>query len=1154
VIAARPPFVYITATDDRAFDDEVTKKEKTMLSRNKPGTIFSVCLHALILTLAFLISAPVFSQIVGGTLSGTVTDSSGAAIPNATIAIKNVATGVTTNAASNAQGLYSAPNLLPGTYEATVTATGFDTKAMSDVVLTVGAQQVLNFSMKVGTISEKVQVSEIAPDLQLVSSTISGVIDSTTVLQLPLNARSWTDLAILQPGVNTIRHMVNVGTPDRLGRGLGEELSIAGGRPQQNNYLLDGTSVNDYSNQAPGSVLGGNLGVDAVSEFKVLTTNFSTEYGRSSGGVISAITRSGTNTFHGSAYEFLRNSALDGRNFFDGPIPAFRRNQFGASAGGPIRKGKTFIFGDYEGLRQSLALSNQDQVPSLAIRGVGTGPGGGPGPSMVCSNPAGADPSSPCTTQTLAQFAAASSTPFTVPNPDPVTGIDTAVLPYLGFYPLPNGPVIGNGDAANFSFAGRQITTENFFTTRLDQQFSSKDNLALIYLFDNTPSSQTDEFNNKLILSKTRRQVATLEENHLFSARVVNTFRIGYSRIVAGSPSGATANNPLAANTSLGFLPGNTTGAILGVPGLTDFTGGLSVVTPGVFHWNSYQAYDNVSLTKGIHSLTFGFNVERIQDIETGCGNCGGNYTFNSIPEFLGNQPLKLIAQFNPLTNHMFETIFGAFVQDNIRLRPNLTINAGLRYEMATVPTEAKGEDGSLHSLDGARMFNGNPLFHNPSLRNFEPRVGFAWDPFHTGKTSIRGGFGMFDVLIFPPNLRSALNSAYPFALGLSGSNLAPGSFPTGAVASLSAGTGTTAQRGSFIQQNPGRNYVMQWNVNVQREIARNTTVMVAYVGSRGVHNLLVTDDSSIVLPLEKSAEGYLWPIPDPTRPVLNPNWGRVSSSFWNSDSHYHAIEVSLTQRMSHGLTAQVSYTHGSSIDTSSGSTDGDQFLNGLSSLPFFSESLRKGPSEFNVPNNFTASYTWDLPNPKSLSGVLGWASSGWELGGIFTAQNGTPFTPIIGGDPLGMNSTDPFDYPNLVPGCNPIHGGVNYLNLNCFALPMATPDIAAMCVPFGTHTGTCSNLVGNAGRNSLIGPRLVNLDFSLFKNNPIKRISEQFNVQFRVEFFNIFNHTNFNAPTGNNANTIFDGGSGDPVGGAGVASSTVTTSRQIQFALKFVW
>jgi hypothetical protein len=477
---------------------------------------------------------------------------------------------------------------------------------------------------------------------------------------------------------------------------------------------------------------------------------------------------------------------------------------------------------------------------------------------------------------------------------------------------------------------------------------------------------------------------------------------------------------------------------------------------------------------------------------------------------------------------------------------------------MATVPREANGQVGSLHSLDGAKMFNGNPLFKNPSLRDFEPRVGFAWDPFHTGRTSIRGGFGMFDVQIFPPNLRSGIGG-YPFVKSLNGSNLAPGAFPTGAVASLSAGPGTTAQRGTFIEQNPRRNYVMQWNVDMQREIASNTTLMIAYVASRGVHNLLVTDDSSIVLPLEKSAEGYLWPIPNAVTPlpVLNPNWGRVSSSFWDSDSYFHALEISLTQRMNHGLEAQLSYTHGRSFDTSSGSTDGDQFLNGLSSLPFFSESLRKGPSDFNVPNNLTASYTWDVPGRKGLSGVLGWASSGWELGGIFSASNGTPFTPIIVGDPLGMNNTDPFDYPNLVRGCNPVHGGLNYLNLNCFALPTATPDIAASCSPFGALSGqpvpgTCANLVGNAGRNSVIGPKFINFDTSLFKNNYVKRISENFNAQVRVEIFNIFNHTNFGAPTANNA--IFDGGSGAVVGGAGVVTSTATTSRQIQFALKLGW
>src|ERR1700737_2863525 len=305
---------------------------------------------AVALLLSILCSHPVHGQVVGGTISGTISDKSGAVVANATVSLQNLATGVTTAVTTNAQGLYSLPNLLPGDYQETVSATGFEKAIRNGIVLTVGAQMVSNVEMKVGAINESIQVSDQPPDLQLESSAISSSTDSKTLVELPLNARSWTDLATLQPGVSTIRAMASVSSTDRLGRGYGVELSVSGGRPQQNNYLLDGISINDYTNQAPGSILGGNLGVDAVSEFSVLTSNQGAEYGRTSGGVISAITRTGTNRFHGSAYEFLRNSALDARNYFDPPtIAPFRRNQFGVSAGGPIRKDKTFVFADYEG-------------------------------------------------------------------------------------------------------------------------------------------------------------------------------------------------------------------------------------------------------------------------------------------------------------------------------------------------------------------------------------------------------------------------------------------------------------------------------------------------------------------------------------------------------------------------------------------------------------------------------------------------------------------------------------------------------------------------------------------------------------------------------------------------------------------------------------
>src|SRR5579864_4004572 len=387
-----------------------------MLFRPSSRTLVKHLAAVLALLLSCSLSAQ--GQVVGGTISGTVSDRSGAVVANATVSLRNLATDVTTVVKSNAQGLYSLPNLLPGNYQQTVSATGFETAIRKGIILTVGAQMVSNIEMKVGAVNQTVEVSDQPPDLQLESSAISSSTDSRTIVELPLNARSWTDLATLQPGVSTIHAMAPVSSTDRLGRGYGVELSVSGGRPQQNNYLLNGISINDYTNQAPGSILGGNLGVDAVAEFNVLTSNQGAEYGRTSGGVISAITRSGTNHLHGSAYEFLRNSALDARNYFDPPtIAPFRRNQFGVSGGGPIQKDKTFIFADYEGLRQSLGLSMVDNVPSLPARGI---------------NPITGQPT----------VAVVSGVPLpakgklgAAPNPDPVTHIDTAVLPYLAFYP-----------------------------------------------------------------------------------------------------------------------------------------------------------------------------------------------------------------------------------------------------------------------------------------------------------------------------------------------------------------------------------------------------------------------------------------------------------------------------------------------------------------------------------------------------------------------------------------------------------------------------------------------------------------------------------------------------------------------------------------------
>ena len=383
-------------------------------------------------------SASVQGQVVGATLSGTATDARGAVITNARISILNVATGVTLDVTTNSAGLYTVPNLLPGSYRITISAPGFKTEVRSGITLTVGEQQVLNFSLNVGQVTQTVDVTTSAPTVELSSSALSGEISQTTVRELPLNGRDWTMLATLQPGVSSMgaeQDSIGTGSGSARGnRGFGTELSISGGRPQQNNYLVDGISVDDFDNSSPGDALGYALGVDAIEEFSVLTSNYTAEYGRTSGGVVNAITRSGTNEFHGDVYEFLRNSALDARNYFDpSTIPPFRRNQFGAAAGGPIRKDHTFFFADYEGLRQSLGVTNVDTVPSQDAR------------NGIIHNPDG------------------TTTNITV---------DPLVAPELAMWRLPNAGVIAPGNTGHYDFDAQQVGTDNYLVSRIDQQFS----------------------------------------------------------------------------------------------------------------------------------------------------------------------------------------------------------------------------------------------------------------------------------------------------------------------------------------------------------------------------------------------------------------------------------------------------------------------------------------------------------------------------------------------------------------------------------------------------------------------------------------------------------------------------------------------------------
>ncbi|MGH9356137.1 MAG: carboxypeptidase regulatory-like domain-containing protein, partial [Terriglobia bacterium] len=854
-----------------------------------------------IMMLVALAPTQLRAQVSGATLTGSVTDPSGAVIPNAKVSIKNTATGIVTDVTTNSAGLYTAPNLIPGPYEVTVSAQGFQTEVRTGIVLTVGAQQVLNETLRVGQTTQTISVSGQAPTVQLASSSLAAQVNSTTVRQLPLNGRDWASLATLQPGVAQVRTQENVTQIGGAARGVGMQMTIDGNRPTQNSYRLDGIVINDYSNAGPGSVLGQNLGVDAVQEFSVLTNNYSAEYGFTSGGVINAITRSGTNQFHGSVYEFLRNSNLDAANFFDnaGNIqkPPFRRNQFGASAGGPVKKDKIFIFGDYEGLRQDLGQTNTAFTPSPAMR--------------------------------LGNIHDAAGNPFTVT-------VDPTIAKFFTFYPLPNNGLIPPGDTGRYVFSGQQVVPENYWTARGDVRISDRDSMYATWYWDHSVLSQPDAMNQVVDAWTTMRTGGVAEETHIFSPATVNSLRVGWNRSVLDSGGTPRAINPSAADQSFGMLPGFFAPRIT-VGGLTLFTGGLRGQSVQNYISQLFQVYDDAFHTIGNHSLKFGFEFLRDQDNVYAPFTEDGNATFSSLANFLTNQalfgaPPAPVATIAP--HYLRSSIFGGYLQDDWKARPSLTLNVGLRYEMATIPTEVQGkianlptintDPGNCPSYSNCPALNHFFFSENPSLKNFEPRIGFAWDPFHNGKTAIRGGFGVFDALQLPYEM--VINNAQTSPAIVSGTatNLPVGAFPFG-IPALTAAPPNSQQTWNYVEPTPKRNYIFQYNFNIQRQITASTAVTLAYAGSRAVHQPFQVDTITFVMPTRTSA-GYLYPNPIGSGTSNNPNSFDTQTSMWQSGSYYNAFQAEVVRKMNHGVQLQGSFTWSKTIDNSSGSFAGDNY------------------------------------------------------------------------------------------------------------------------------------------------------------------------------------------------------------------------------------
>ena len=1089
-----------------------------------------------VLAFSLLMTPPTRAQVVGARLSGTVTDNSGAVIPNVQVLIKNVGTGETRSVTTDAAGFYSAPNLLVGGYEVSLTAPGFKTVVRSGITLTVGGEQVLDIILQVGEVSEKVEVTTEAPSVQLASSSMGTTVLSNTVVELPLNGRDWAQLTSLEPGVSTVRTQFPVGATSVVAnRGFGPQMTIAGTRPQMNNYRLDGISVVDYSGGSPSSVLAQTLGVDAIAEFSVVTSNHSAEYGRTSGGVINAITRSGTNSFHGNAYWFLRDEGWDARSATDpgvGNLPPFHRNQFGGTMGGPILHNKTFFFVNYEGFRQTRTTTVVDLVPSTNARNGILAAGGSP----VSSCPAG--------------------TTLIVPGQSNVC-VSSAVIPFLAFWPTPSATqLVGTGDTGKVPVGVNAQGVENFWTNRIDHRLSEKDSISGSWYRDTATFASPDALGAVLNASASGRTMITAEETHTFSPSLLNAFRIGYSRVNIAQNKPVSAINPLAGETTgpLSGIAGRGAPAVT-VTGLQPFLGGLGEASLNNQRWNSYQLYDDAFLTKGAHSLKFGFTAENMRHAPENIAYRNGGWYFAGLGQFLTNAPYLLHeagATYGIVS--IRQTLLGGYVQDDWRFRSNLTLNLGIRYEASTVISEASNQIENLRNLTDTKLTLGAPLYNNPTLRDFEPRIGFAWDPFRTGKTSVRGAFGVFDVQPQISEVFGSMSSPYPFyppAASLGVSSLPQGIFP---IAPIVTGTTTSTYMTEF---NPKRNYVMVWNLSAQRQLSADTSVTVGYVANRGIHMFERTGSMNMEVPQTIAAGGLpLFPTPLGTGPMFNSTFGQIGGGFWDGDSFYRALEVQVRKRYAHGFQLEVSYTSGKNDDTGSSSTVSDTYINSISTRVWFCKVCRLGPADFNQAQKIVGNFIWDLPTPKTMGAFASHVLGGWEVGGIITAESGTPFTPFLAGDPQKTNSTDsPFDVPNRLPGCSAVNPGniAHYINLSCFTLPMATPAIAAQCVPFtaATVTGTCANLQGNAGRNSLTGPGLFDADFSLIKNTRFARISENFNAQFRVEMFNVFNHPSWQAPL--DTNQLFSS-SGAPTNGAGSLTAVTVPGREIQFGLKLIF
>ncbi len=1057
-----------------------------------------------------LVGVPSACAQVSASLTGMITDPSGAPVPAAAVAAKNVETGAVRSTVTDDAGRYRVLALAVGEYEVRVTKAGFQEGVRGGIHLVVGQEASVDLRLQVGEVKQAVMVTEEAPMVSTTTRDISGLVGEQQVKELPLNGRSYDELLTLNPGI------VNFTWEKTGGTGVsnsttGNNFAVSGNRPQQNLFLLNGVEYTGAAenNMQPGGTSQQLLGVDAVREFNVLRDSYGAEFGKHPGGQVIIATQSGTNRWHGTAFEFLRNNALDAPNFFDqGSAPPFQRNQFGGSMGGPIQHEKTFLFGNYEGFRQNLHQTSAAFVPDAASRAI-------------------AAPS---------------------------------VRPLLNLWPTPAaGAPDFNGIAEVFSSPLQKIR-EDFGTARVDHIFSHRDSLAAIYTVDDgddVTATPLDPYSTDLVTL--REQVVSLEETHVFSPTLLSTARFGFSRagyFYTGEPTPGTP----AANVS-GFLVGHQVGAVV--------VGGSAASNPQAqlglagsnngsnlrIARNLYTYEDRVTLTQGRHQLSLGAWLQQFQSNETIALSQFGQATFASLQTFLQGTAGTFL--FDPAPTEMnWRSWFGAlYAEDVIRVSPKLTVSLGFRGESSNGWNEAHGRAANYTFSNGAistQPHIGNALFTDNKAKFLpQPRVAVAWSPFRQ-KTVIRAGFGMYDDLQDALGYRTDQNA--PFNPVYSLAALPVSSLPIDPAAAVPAKAKLVP---GGVQPDMRTPTLISYSLRVQRQMSPNTALTVGYVGSHGYHEIVGVDANEpipttcpaapcpAVYPASFPAPLAGSPVPAGTYyiPVgalkANPSAALANTWTWFSRgvSSYNALQLDVNRRFSQGLSVRGVYTWSKTLD------DGDSLNQtaaanapGLVSNPF-NLGADKGLATFDVKNVGVMSALYELPfgHGRALANELeGWRNglvSGWSVNTIVTLQSGFPFTPQLSYNPSNngdtRNPVRPFVNPNFT-GSVILGQPGQWFNPNAFLQPPAN-----------------SGFYGNLGRDTLIGPGLATWDFSAMKNT---RLRERMSLQFRAEIFNLLDRANFNTP-----NLIVFTPTGLS-GTAGAITSTSTTSRQVQFGVKLLW